>query len=223
MEKQWSWKFEEYKDLSSLALDELIGNLKVHEVVMEKDSEIYKGKKERIKSITLKAKKESSDDETSTSRIEESLNVTFDESPPPTKLSPLVDDDVGEEEAIRKNTKRRQDFSRDNANNADFSKPDFLLHKAHLSLKLDYLLLWHITQPPHGVAGGGGRLATAPKGRSTFRGAFGLGGSNKGVRLVGAVTATKGRSVGGSHQQPPYGTFSIVAAKGGVCLGLASS
>ncbi|GJW52236.1 hypothetical protein Tco_0093587 [Tanacetum coccineum] len=36
---------------------------------------------------------------------EESLNVTFDESPPPTKLSPLVDDDVGEEEAIRKNTK----------------------------------------------------------------------------------------------------------------------
>ncbi|GJX65275.1 retrovirus-related pol polyprotein from transposon TNT 1-94 [Tanacetum coccineum] len=38
-------------------------------------------------------------------RVEESLNVTFDESPPPTKLSPLVDDDVGEEEAIRKNTK----------------------------------------------------------------------------------------------------------------------
>ncbi|GJS66670.1 hypothetical protein Tco_0681234 [Tanacetum coccineum] len=37
--------------------------------------------------------------------IEESLNVTFDESPPPTKLSPLVDDDVGEEEAIKRNTK----------------------------------------------------------------------------------------------------------------------
>nr|GEY33580.1 copia protein [Tanacetum cinerariifolium] len=36
---------------------------------------------------------------------DESLNVTFDESAPPTKLSPLVDDDVGEEEAIRKNTK----------------------------------------------------------------------------------------------------------------------
>ncbi|GJU53461.1 hypothetical protein Tco_1227175 [Tanacetum coccineum] len=30
---------EESKDLSSLALDELIGNLKVHEVVMEKDSQ----------------------------------------------------------------------------------------------------------------------------------------------------------------------------------------
>ncbi|GKD10009.1 hypothetical protein Tco_1189694 [Tanacetum coccineum] len=49
------------------ALDELIGNLKVHEVVMEKDAKIYKGKKERIKSIALKAKKESSDDETSRS------------------------------------------------------------------------------------------------------------------------------------------------------------
>nr|GEV32523.1 zf-CCHC domain-containing protein/UBN2 domain-containing protein [Tanacetum cinerariifolium] len=34
---------------------------------MEKDSEIYKGKKERIKSIALKSKKESSDDETLTS------------------------------------------------------------------------------------------------------------------------------------------------------------
>ncbi|GJY17501.1 retrovirus-related pol polyprotein from transposon TNT 1-94 [Tanacetum coccineum] len=38
-------------------------------------------------------------------KVEESLNVTFDESPPPTKLSPLVDDDVGKEEAIENNTK----------------------------------------------------------------------------------------------------------------------
>ncbi|GJV81734.1 cytochrome P450 76C1-like protein [Tanacetum coccineum] len=59
---------EESKDLSSLALDELIGNLKIYEVVMEKDFEFYKGKKERVKSISLKAKKESSDDETLTSR-----------------------------------------------------------------------------------------------------------------------------------------------------------
>ncbi|GJY05533.1 zf-CCHC domain-containing protein [Tanacetum coccineum] len=58
---------EESKDLSSLALDELICYLKVHEVIMEKDSEIYKGKKERVKSIALKAKKDSSDDETLTS------------------------------------------------------------------------------------------------------------------------------------------------------------
>nr|GEW47705.1 retrovirus-related Pol polyprotein from transposon TNT 1-94 [Tanacetum cinerariifolium] len=38
-------------------------------------------------------------------KIKESFNVIFDESPPPTKLSPLVYDDVGEEEAIRKKTK----------------------------------------------------------------------------------------------------------------------
>ncbi|GKC37793.1 hypothetical protein Tco_1050177 [Tanacetum coccineum] len=164
---------KELKDLSSLALDELIGNLKVHEVIMEKDFEIYKVKMENVKSIALKAKKDSNNDETSSSgsedkeyamavmdfkkffkrneiqiislpiiqnlhgtrtkrllsgvhraitklktmkrltkklvsllnrqmsmKVEESLNVTFDESPPPTKLSPLVDDDVGEEQAI---------------------------------------------------------------------------------------------------------------------------
>ncbi|GKE95575.1 hypothetical protein Tco_1580430 [Tanacetum coccineum] len=62
---------EELKDLSSLALDELIGNLKVHEVVMEKDSKIYRGKKKRVKSIAFKAKKESSDDETSTSESDD--------------------------------------------------------------------------------------------------------------------------------------------------------
>ncbi|GJT75320.1 zf-CCHC domain-containing protein [Tanacetum coccineum] len=62
---------EESKDLSSLALDELIRNLKIHKVVMEKDSKIYKGKKEKVKSIALKAKKESSDDETSTSRSDD--------------------------------------------------------------------------------------------------------------------------------------------------------
>ncbi|GJY72794.1 retrovirus-related pol polyprotein from transposon TNT 1-94 [Tanacetum coccineum] len=38
-------------------------------------------------------------------KVEESLNVTFDETPPPTKLSHLVDDDVGDEEAIENNTK----------------------------------------------------------------------------------------------------------------------
>nr|GEZ41779.1 UBN2 domain-containing protein [Tanacetum cinerariifolium] len=62
---------EELNDLSSLAPDEPIGNLKVHEVVMEKDSKIYKGKKERVKFISLKAKKESSDDETLTSESDD--------------------------------------------------------------------------------------------------------------------------------------------------------
>nr|GEW39126.1 hypothetical protein [Tanacetum cinerariifolium] len=66
-EEKRSRRLKNRKILSSLALDELIGNLKVNEVVIVKDSKIYKGKKERIKSIALKAKKESSDDETSTS------------------------------------------------------------------------------------------------------------------------------------------------------------
>nr|GEZ69214.1 uncharacterized mitochondrial protein AtMg00810-like [Tanacetum cinerariifolium] len=34
-------------------------------------------------------------------KIKESLNVTFDETPPPSKTSPLVDDDLDEEEAIK--------------------------------------------------------------------------------------------------------------------------
>ncbi|GJW14611.1 hypothetical protein Tco_0018744 [Tanacetum coccineum] len=37
-------------------------------------------------------------------KVEESLNVTFDETPPPSKISPLVDDDLDEEEAIKKQT-----------------------------------------------------------------------------------------------------------------------
>lgn len=35
-----------------------------------------------------------------TLRVEESLNVTFDESPPPSKTSPFVDDDLVESQAI---------------------------------------------------------------------------------------------------------------------------
>ncbi|GKD59402.1 retrovirus-related pol polyprotein from transposon TNT 1-94 [Tanacetum coccineum] len=34
-------------------------------------------------------------------KIKESLNVTFDETPPPSKTSPLVNDDLDEEEAIK--------------------------------------------------------------------------------------------------------------------------
>ncbi|GJR37792.1 retrovirus-related pol polyprotein from transposon TNT 1-94 [Tanacetum coccineum] len=49
---------EESKDLTSLSLDELIGNLKVHEMIIKKDSEIVKANGER-KSLALKAKKES--------------------------------------------------------------------------------------------------------------------------------------------------------------------
>ncbi|GKA96057.1 zf-CCHC domain-containing protein, partial [Tanacetum coccineum] len=71
----------ESKDLTSLSLDELIGNLKVHEMIIKKDSEIVKAKGER-KSLTLKAKKESSDGECSTfkSEDEEYAMATFQRS-----------------------------------------------------------------------------------------------------------------------------------------------
>ncbi|GJV66448.1 hypothetical protein Tco_1477276 [Tanacetum coccineum] len=61
---------EESKDLTSLSLDELIENLKVYEMIIKKDSEIVKAKVER-KSLALKAKKESSDEECLTSGSED--------------------------------------------------------------------------------------------------------------------------------------------------------
>ncbi|GJU37796.1 hypothetical protein Tco_1186150 [Tanacetum coccineum] len=39
-------------------------------------------------------------------KIKESLNVTFDKTPPPSKTSPLVDDDLDEEEAIKVTEKK---------------------------------------------------------------------------------------------------------------------
>nr|GEV81245.1 reverse transcriptase domain-containing protein [Tanacetum cinerariifolium] len=77
------------KDLTSLSLDEPIRNLKVYEVIIKKDSEMVKGKREQNRSfaltwldldsemvkgkreqnrsLVLKAKKESSDEDSSTS------------------------------------------------------------------------------------------------------------------------------------------------------------
>nr|GEV61591.1 retrovirus-related Pol polyprotein from transposon TNT 1-94 [Tanacetum cinerariifolium] len=54
---------EESKDLTSLSLDELIGNLKVYEVIIKKDSEMVKGKREQNRSLALKAKIYSSDED----------------------------------------------------------------------------------------------------------------------------------------------------------------
>nr|GEU74486.1 retrovirus-related Pol polyprotein from transposon TNT 1-94 [Tanacetum cinerariifolium] len=58
------------KDLTSLFLDELIENLKVHELIIKKDSEIVKAKGERI-SLALKGKKESSYEECMTFKSED--------------------------------------------------------------------------------------------------------------------------------------------------------
>ncbi|GJS38662.1 hypothetical protein Tco_0563705 [Tanacetum coccineum] len=58
---------EESKNLTTLSLDELIGNLKVFEEVIKKDSETIKSKREQSRSIALKARMESSDEDSSTS------------------------------------------------------------------------------------------------------------------------------------------------------------
>ncbi|GJR97573.1 hypothetical protein Tco_0269747 [Tanacetum coccineum] len=62
---------EESKDLTSLSLDELIGNLKVYDVIIKKDPEMVKGKSEQNRSLVLKAKKESSDEDSLTSDSED--------------------------------------------------------------------------------------------------------------------------------------------------------
>nr|GEX36205.1 UBN2 domain-containing protein [Tanacetum cinerariifolium] len=61
---------EESKDLTLLSLDEFIGNLKAHEMIIKKDYEIVKAKVER-RSLALKAKKESSNEECLTSKSED--------------------------------------------------------------------------------------------------------------------------------------------------------
>ncbi|GKB41769.1 hypothetical protein Tco_0886711 [Tanacetum coccineum] len=61
---------EESKNLKTLSLDELMGNLKVYEVI-KKDSETVKNKREQSRSIALKARKESSDRDSSTSDSED--------------------------------------------------------------------------------------------------------------------------------------------------------
>ncbi|GJR36925.1 hypothetical protein Tco_1212609 [Tanacetum coccineum] len=62
---------EESKNLTTLSLDELIGNLKVYEEVIKKDFETVKSKREQSRSIALKARKDSSDNDISTSDSED--------------------------------------------------------------------------------------------------------------------------------------------------------
>ncbi|GJR84969.1 zf-CCHC domain-containing protein [Tanacetum coccineum] len=62
---------EESKSLTTLPLDELIENLKVHEEIIKKDSETVKSKREQNRSIALKARKESSDENSLSSDSED--------------------------------------------------------------------------------------------------------------------------------------------------------
>ncbi|GKE11132.1 hypothetical protein Tco_1414683 [Tanacetum coccineum] len=62
---------EESKNVTTLSLEGLIGNLKVYEEVIKKDSKTFKSKKEQSRSIALKARKESIDDNSSTSDSED--------------------------------------------------------------------------------------------------------------------------------------------------------
>nr|GEZ11582.1 zf-CCHC domain-containing protein/UBN2 domain-containing protein [Tanacetum cinerariifolium] len=62
---------EESKGLTSLSLDELIGNLKGYEIIIKKDSEMVKSKRELNRSLALKAKKELSNEDNSTSDSED--------------------------------------------------------------------------------------------------------------------------------------------------------
>ncbi|GKF90765.1 hypothetical protein Tco_0274466 [Tanacetum coccineum] len=66
---KWSAKVtaieESSKNLTTLSLDKLIGNLKVYEEVIKKDLETVKGKKEQSRSLALKVKKEVSDEDSS--------------------------------------------------------------------------------------------------------------------------------------------------------------
>ncbi|GKD90356.1 hypothetical protein Tco_1365863 [Tanacetum coccineum] len=55
------------KNLTTLPLDELIGNLKVYEEVIKKDFETTKGKKQQSRSLALKVKTEVSDEDSSSS------------------------------------------------------------------------------------------------------------------------------------------------------------
>nr|GEU30782.1 retrovirus-related Pol polyprotein from transposon TNT 1-94 [Tanacetum cinerariifolium] len=61
---------KESKDLTSLSPNELIGSLKVYKVIIKKDSDMVKGKIEQSRSLALKDKKESSDEDSSTSKSE---------------------------------------------------------------------------------------------------------------------------------------------------------
>ncbi|GJS93802.1 hypothetical protein Tco_0800770 [Tanacetum coccineum] len=74
------------------------GSIVIFGVVIFSGSNIGKGYSQNSKAYIILNKH--------TRKVEESLNVTFDETPPPSKTSQLVDDDLDEEEAIKVTEKK---------------------------------------------------------------------------------------------------------------------
>ncbi|GKB59237.1 zf-CCHC domain-containing protein [Tanacetum coccineum] len=72
-------EIEESKDLTSLSLDELIGNLKVHEMIIKKDFDIVKENVER-KSLALKTSRSSLREEVDSVRQPRNDKKTFQRS-----------------------------------------------------------------------------------------------------------------------------------------------
>ncbi|GKA28318.1 hypothetical protein Tco_0714486 [Tanacetum coccineum] len=76
-----------------------------YEEVIKKDFETVQRQYEQSNLLAFKVKKELSDEDSSSSdsktkKFDESVNLTFDETPPPPKTSPLEDDELVEEESI---------------------------------------------------------------------------------------------------------------------------
>ncbi|GJY13506.1 hypothetical protein Tco_0382815 [Tanacetum coccineum] len=79
-------------------------------------------------------------------KVKESLNLIFNESPPPTKLSPLVDDDIGEEQAVENQVDLDNNIENETieddasaiCGDDRWSKPDM----TNLKLKYNPLNLW---------------------------------------------------------------------------------
>ncbi|GJW86761.1 retrovirus-related pol polyprotein from transposon TNT 1-94 [Tanacetum coccineum] len=87
--------------IQSLASKELVRNLPknlIRAILGKTPYELLRGYSQNSKAYIILNKH--------TRKIEESLNVTFDETPPPSKTSPLVDDDLDEEEAVRATEKK---------------------------------------------------------------------------------------------------------------------
>ncbi|GKC25666.1 reverse transcriptase domain-containing protein, partial [Tanacetum coccineum] len=74
-----------------------------------------------------------------TRKVKESLNVTFDENPPPSKTSPLVDDDLDEEEAIKVTKKK-------NLENNDSVDENFRDWRKYVSLA-DFVIVDYDVDP----------------------------------------------------------------------------